>query len=184
MVSIVSSVRISRLRLPEVLLLETEPEQDPRGSFARWWDADLLSSSGADPHIDQISVSTNRLHGTLRGIHIQEPPFSEAKTVRCIRGAAWDVAVDLRVESPTRYEWVAVELSAANGRGLHIPRGFGHGFLTLDDDSSLLYIISTRHHPAAVRGHRWDDPIIGIDWPVPVVVISDRDRSWPLILQS
>ena len=177
-------MKISSLRLPEVLLLESTAQDDARGSFVRWWDAELLASSGADSHIDQISVSTNRLKGTLRGIHFQELPFSEAKTVRCLRGSAWDVAVDLRVESPTRYQWTGIELSAANGRAIHIPRGFGHAFLTLDDDTTLLYVISTPHHPSAARGHRWDDPTLAVEWPIPVVVISERDMSWPLISEN
>jgi len=174
-------VRLSSLELPEVLLLESEVSEDARGSFAMWWDGSVLGDSGADPHVDQISVSTNRLRGTLRGIHFQFEPFGEAKTVRCIRGSAFDVAVDLRPDSPTRYRWVGRELSAANGLALHIPKGLGHGFLTLEDETAMQYVVATRYRPEAASGHRWDDPVIGIQWPGAVVVVSDRDLAWPLI---
>jgi len=174
-------MRVSALELPEVLLLESDASGDDRGTFSRWWDGATLAESGADPHVDQISLSTNRLGGTLRGIHFQAEPFGEAKTVRCIRGSAFDVAVDLRTDSPNRNRWVARELSATNGLALYVPKGFGHAFLTLEDDTALLYVIATPYRVDAARGYRWNDPTIGIVWPKPVVVISDRDQTWPLI---
>jgi dTDP-4-dehydrorhamnose 3,5-epimerase len=174
-------MRITTLELPEVLLLEADTAEDDRGSFARWWDREALAEAGADSHVEQISVSTNRLRGTLRGIHFQLKPHEEAKTVRCIRGSVFDVAVDLRASSPRRFRWVATQLSSANGNALHIPKGFGHGFLTMEDDTVVQYVIATPYRPDAASGHRWNDPALAIDWPGSVAVVSERDQRWPLI---
>jgi dTDP-4-dehydrorhamnose 3,5-epimerase len=115
----------------------------------------------------------------LRGLHYQAAPYSENKLVRCIAGAIYDVALDLRPDSPTYRRWAAVELTAVNRRSFYIPRGLAHGFLTLSDDAEVLYLISEPYRPEAGRGVRWDDPAFGIDWPMDVRVISARDRSYP-----
>ena len=128
-----------------------------------------------------MSTSFNAKAGTLRGLHFQAAPHEEAKLVRCTRGAMWDVAVDLREDSPTRHRWYAVELTEDNGLALFIPAGFAHGFQTLVDDTEVLYAMSTPHVADAARGLRWDDPVFGIDWPAPPPggrTMSPRDASY------
>ena len=129
----------------------------------------------------QCNVSFNRKRGTLRGLHYQAEPHAEAKLVRCTRGAVWDVIVDLRDKSATRHLWFSVELKAGNHRALYVPRGFAHGFQTLADGSEVLYQMSEFYHPESARGLRWDDPVLGIRWPVPDPIISPRDRAYPLL---
>lgn len=129
----------------------------------------------------QCNVSWNRRRGTLRGLHYQAPPDAEAKLVRCTRGAIWDVIVDLRPDSATRFRWFAAELTSANRTALYVPEGFAHGFQTLSDDSEVLYQMSAFYRPEAARGARWDDPRLGITWPLPEPIISARDASYPLL---
>jgi dTDP-4-dehydrorhamnose 3,5-epimerase len=131
-----------------------------------------------------VNISTNAQRGTLRGLHWQVPPVAEAKTVSCTRGAIFDVAVDLREDSPTYLRWFACELSAENRRMLHIPVGCAHGFQTLIDDTELLYFMSEVYSPAHGRGARHDDPRFAIDWPLDVTSISDADRAWPDVGQA
>ncbi len=166
-------------RLPGLVLVEPEPRRDARGSFARVWCRREFEAAGLETEIAQSSLSSNRARGTLRGLHFQRPPHDEVKLVRCIRGAIFDVAVDLRPHSPTYCRWQGFELSAANGAALHIPRGFAHGFETLAAESEVLYQISAFYAPEAASGVRWDDPAFAIDWPLPVAAISDKDRAWP-----
>lgn len=167
-------------RLAGVMLVDLEPHQDERGWFARAWCAREFAEHGLDPHLAQASFSFNHRRGTLRGLHYQRPPHGEAKLVRCISGAIWDVAVDLRPGSPTRGTWQAFELSAANRRALYIPEGFAHGFQTLAPDTEVLYLISAFHTPEAAAGFRHDDPTFAISWPLPVASISPRDTAWPV----
>ena len=164
-----------------VFLIDPEPRADERGFFARTWCQREFEDHGLSLRIAQCGVSFNASAGTLRGLHYQSPPHAEEKLVRCTQGAIYDVAVDLREGSPTQYEWYAVELTAANHRMLYIPSGCAHGFLTLADKSEVSYQISQEFHLESSRGVRWDDPAIGIRWPRPVRVISDRDRSLPLV---
>jgi dTDP-4-dehydrorhamnose 3,5-epimerase len=158
--------------------VDIDRHQDRRGHFARVFCADEFSAHGLKPVVAQGSVSFNAKRGTLRGLHFQYPPATETKYVRCTRGAAVDVIVDLRPESPTYLEHVAVNLSADNGRGLYVPERFAHGFLTLTDDTELVYLISNYHTPGAEGGLRYDDPALGVAWPVPVQVTSERDKQW------
>lgn len=135
-----------------------------------------------NPAIAQCSTSFNRCAGTLRGMHYQAEPHAEAKLVRCTRGAIYDVALDLRPRSSTYRHWHGEELSADNGRALFIPEGCAHGFQTLDDDTEILYLISTPYEASAGRGVRWDDPAFGIVWPDPGYtgrILSDRDATYP-----
>lgn len=162
-------------------ILEPERHADERGSFARTFDEAVFARRGLVTHFPQHSVSFNRRRGTLRGLHLQAAPHEETKLVRCSRGAVVDVAVDLRPGSATYRAHLAVELSADNGRQLYIPQGCAHGFQTLADDTELHYLISTPYMAAAVRGYRWDDPAFGIEWPLPVTVISERDRALPCL---
>ena len=138
-----------------------------------------FADHGLTSRLAQISVSQSLARGTLRGMHFQVPPHEEAKVVSCPQGAVYDVVLDLRVNSPTYLVWDAAELTRDNGRSLYIPAGCGHGFQTLVDDTHVLYLISEFYAPVAARGVRYDDPGLGIAWPLPVTCISERDRSWP-----
>ena len=162
-----------------VVVLEAERFEDERGFFARTWDGDEFAAHGLNDQVMQCSISYNRRRGTLRGLHFQAPPHEESKLVRCTSGAIFDVAVDVRPGSATRCHWVGVELSSENRLALYVPEGCAHGFLTLTDDAEVAYQISAFHAPNASRGVRWDDPSFGIEWPAEVVVINDRDASYP-----
>lgn len=158
--------------------LELAPRPDQRGFFARTWDAAAFQALGLTSTVAEASLSYNRLRGTLRGLHLQRAPHQEAKVVECTRGAIFDVALDLRPGSPTFTAWHAVELSAANRKGLYVPEGCAHGFLTLADDTEVRYLISVPYAPEAVAGVRWDDPAFGIRWPFEPAVLADRDASY------
>lgn len=162
-----------------LLRVESATAADARGSFRRIWCADSFAAAGIDFAPVQASLSSNIAKHTLRGMHWQAAPHGEQKLVRCVAGAIWDVAVDLRRESATYLHWHGVELSAANGVALFIPQGFAHGFLTLTEGAVVDYLIDAAHMPQAARGARWSDPAFGIDWPAAPAVISDRDRDWP-----
>ena len=165
--------------IPGVFAIDLELHRDARGFFARSWCENELRDRGLTPRIAQCSLSFNERKGTLRGVHYQAAPWHEAKMVRCIKGSLYDVALDLRPDSPTYLQWFATELSDANRRALYIPEGCAHGFLTLEDETEALYEISEFYHPEAGRGVRWNDPAFGIAWPAEVKIISDRDRSYP-----
>jgi dTDP-4-dehydrorhamnose 3,5-epimerase len=162
--------------------IDLEVHADERGSFARSYCWREFQEHGLDPRIVQCNVSHNGKRGTLRGMHYQAEPNAENKLVRCARGAIYDVIIDLRPESPTYCNWIGVELRARPGQPstmLYIPHGFAHGFQTLEDDSEVFYQMSEFYAPAAGRGVRWDDPVFRIEWPEPVRVISERDRTYP-----
>jgi dTDP-4-dehydrorhamnose 3,5-epimerase len=165
--------------LPGAWLIDPEKLEDERGFFARTFCREEFSAHGLNPKISQCSLSYNRSQGTLRGMHYQAPPHEEEKLVTCVRGAAYDVIIDLRADSPTFCRWFGVELEADSYRMLYVPRGFVHGFQTLKDHTSIFYQISEFYHPECARGIRWDDPAFGITWPSPPAVISDKDRSIP-----
>ena len=165
--------------LPGVFEVLAEPSADPRGRFLRTWCAEEFAAAGIDFQPHQTSISENRARHTLRGMHWQAAPVEEQKLVRCLRGAVFDVAVDLRPGSSTRLRWVAVELRADRHNALLIPGGCAHGFLTLTDDAWLEYMIDAAYVPGAAHGARWNDPAFGIAWPAAPAVISDRDAAWP-----
>ena len=158
--------------------VEIDRHQDNRGYFARVFCADTFLAHGLKPVVAQASISYNAKRGTLRGLHFQYPPATENKYVRCTKGAVADVIVDLRPESATYLRHVIVNLSADNGRGLYIPERFAHGFITLTDDTELIYLISNYYTPGAEGGLPHDDPALAISWPTEVRVLSDRDRVW------
>ena len=158
--------------------VDIDRHQDNRGHFARVFCADEFSAHGLKPMVAQGSISFNAKRGTLRGMHFQYPPAAEGKYVRCTRGAVVDMIVDLRPESPTYLRHVAVNLSADNGRGLYVPERFAHGFVTLTDTTELMYLISNYYTPGAEGGLRYDDPVLGLVWPVPIQVTSERDTRW------
>jgi dTDP-4-dehydrorhamnose 3,5-epimerase len=162
-----------------VWIIDLDPRDDERGWFARSFCQDEYRAHGLNPHIAQCNISVNRKKGTLRGMHYQATPYAEAKTVRCTRGAIYDVALDLRPESPTFLRWFGLELTGENYRMLYIPEGLAHGFQSVTDDSEVLYEMSEFYHPEASCGLRWDDPAFGITWPLPDPVLSDRDRTYP-----
>jgi dTDP-4-dehydrorhamnose 3,5-epimerase len=170
--------------LDGVWLVDLEPIEDERGFFARTFCADEFTEHGLDPAVSQCNVSFTRAAGTVRGLHYQVEPAAETKLVRCVRGAIFDVALDIRAESATRHQHVAVELSAANRRALYIPVGFAHGFQTLVDDTEVEYQMGAPYTSGTDRGVRHDDPAFAIAWPLPVSSISDRDRAWPLVEAS
>lgn len=156
-----------------------EPHVDERGSFARIFCRKDFEAFGLDPDLAQCNLSGNRRRGTLRGLHYQVSPSEEAKVVRCVRGAIYDVALDLRPDSPSYLRHHARELSAENGRALYIPPGCAHGFQTLVDDSLVLYLMTDFYEPELSRGVRWDDPAFGIAWPVDDPIMLERDRAYP-----
>jgi dTDP-4-dehydrorhamnose 3,5-epimerase len=166
--------------LPGAYTLEPDRQVDSRGFFARVFCEREFAEAGLNTRFPQVSVSCNKLRGTLRGMHYRLPPACEIKLVRCVRGALYDVIVDLRPDSASFGRWFGTELSAGNGRMLYIPRGFAHGYLTLADDTEVMYWISEFHAPGQERGLRHDDPWMAIDWPQAPAVMADKDRSWPL----
>ena len=160
-------------------LIDLEPHQDDRGFFARTFCQKEFAARGLNARVAQCNTSFNHKQGTLRGLHCQKPPASEAKLVRCIRGAIHDVIVDLRAGSATYGEHFAVELTAENRRALFVPESFAHGFQTLLDDTEVHYQMSAFYDPNSAAGFPYDDPQLAISWPLPVTTISEADRSWP-----
>lgn len=174
-------MRLEQAPLLGVWVAEAEPLSDTRGSFARWFCQRELASVIGERRIVQVNHSRTRKAGAVRGLHFQLPPHAEMKLVRCIRGRVWDVAVDIRAGSDTFLQWHGEELSPENGRMMLIPEGFAHGFQVLEPESELLYLHTEFYSPGHEGGIRWDDPALGIRWPLPVSDLSDRDRSHPLI---
>lgn len=167
--------------LPGAYLVELEKREDERGFFARMFCANEFVEHGLEPAVAQGNMSFSREKGTLRGMHYQVPPAEETKLIRCVRGAIHDVIVDVREDSPTYLQHYGVELSADNRKALYVPKGFAHGCLTLADDTEILYLVSEFYTPGHERGLRYDDPALGIEWPVEVTVVSEKDASWPLV---
>jgi dTDP-4-dehydrorhamnose 3,5-epimerase len=166
-------------KLAGAVEVRLDPRSDDRGFFARSWCEREFADHGLNPRLAQCNVSFNTRKGTLRGMHFQDEPYPEAKLVRCTQGAIYDVALDLRRQSATFKQWVGAVLSAENRHMLYIPEGCAHGFLTLADNTEVLYQMSECYYPDAGRGVRWDDPTFQIVWPAEVEVISDRDRTYP-----
>jgi dTDP-4-dehydrorhamnose 3,5-epimerase len=171
-------------RLPGVMIAQTEVRADRRGSFTRFYCESDLASVVAGRHVVQINHSRTVQRGTVRGLHYQDKPFAETKLVRCLSGAVWDVAVDLRMNSRTFLQWHAVELTSKNGLMMIVPEGFAHGFQTLSADCELLYLHTATYSPDAEAGIAWNDPRIEIRWPLPLPLeggLSERDRTLPCL---
>lgn len=166
-------------KLKGAFIIEPDLLRDERGFFARTWCQRESEAVGLRTDWVQSNVSFNRLKGTLRGMHYQASPWEEIKLVRCDRGAIYDVIIDLRPQSATRRQWIGVELTADNCLMVYVPKGFAHGFLTLRDESEVFYQMSQFYAPEHARGVRWDDPAFGIEWPIDVSVITERDRNYP-----
>jgi dTDP-4-dehydrorhamnose 3,5-epimerase len=164
-------------------LIDIQRRDDDRGFFARTWCRQELGARGLETEVVQESVSYSRRCGTLRGLHFQRTPHDETKIVRCTCGVIFDVLVDLRPQSPTFLRWQSFELAAESHRAIYIPKGVAHGFQTLSDDAEVSYQMSTFYTPEAAGGYRYDDPVFGITWPLPVAVISERDLRWQAFSQ-
>ena len=163
------------------VVVELEPHADARGTFARLFCRQEFDAEGLDPVVAQVSLATSARAGTVRGLHYQAEPMAESKLVRCVRGSVFDVAVDVRPDSPTYLRHVEVELTARSLRALYVPTGFAHGYQTCADDTEMLYVTSQLYSPTHERGLRHDDPALAITWPLPVSVISDKDARWALV---
>lgn len=172
-------MRFIETELKGVFLIEPHRIRDPRGFFARTFCAREFAAYGLNSRFVQCNLSFNARRGTLRGLHFQIPPHTEAKLVRCSRGSIYDAIVDLRPDSPTFGKHYAAELTACDGLSLYIPEGFAHGFQTLEDETEVFYQMTRFHVPDSASGLAYNDPQIGIRWPLPVTVISDRDLAWP-----
>ena len=172
-------MEFSATPLPGAYLVRIKKITDDRGFFGRGWCRDEFAAHGLNPNMVQLNVGFSHRSGTLRGLHYQRQPHEEAKFVRCTRGAIFDVVVDLRDDSPTRGQWYGVELTAESGTMLYAAEGFAHGYQTLSDDTEMYYLTSAPYAAQAATGVRYDDPAFGIEWPIPVAVISEADRTWP-----
>lgn len=172
-------MRIAPTALDGLFTVETEPQGDERGFFHRLFDAESFSVAGIDFLPRQSGISRNLRRGTLRGLHYQKAPAEQAKLVRCLSGAIFDVAVDIRRKSSTRGRWFGLELTADNNRALFIPAGFAHGFITLTDSTDVLYELGAGERRELSAGLRWNDPALAIRWPFDPAVINQRDAEWP-----
>jgi dTDP-4-dehydrorhamnose 3,5-epimerase len=162
-------------------IIDLEPRQDNRGWFARFYCKDEFKKIGHQKEWVQLNHSVTYLRGSLRGIHFQNPPYSEIKMVRCVAGKIFDVIIDLRKNSKTFLNWFGVELSSANKKMLYIPEGFAHGFQCLTDNCELIYFHSEFYSPVSESGIRYNDPLANIKWPLPVIELSQRDESHPYL---
>jgi dTDP-4-dehydrorhamnose 3,5-epimerase len=174
-------VRLVETPLAGAFVVELDLLGDERGWFARTYDEVLFLEHGLEPVGVQANSSFNAARDTLRGLHFQAAPHGEAKLVRCVRGAIWDVGVDLRRDSPSYLRWHAIELTADNRRGFYLPAGLAHGFQTLTSNCEVQYLMGHVYVPDAAVGVRWDDPALDIAWPAPhgERTISEKDRSYP-----
>lgn len=168
-------------QLKGVFIIDLQPVGDSRGWFSRTYCKNEFAEIGHDKEWVQLNHSFTSKKGTVRGMHYQLPPFSEIKMVRCIAGAVLDVVIDLRKDSPAFLQWTGVELSAENKKMIYIPEGFAHGFQCLTDNCELLYHHSAFYTPGAEGGIRYNDPLVGINWPLELTEISDRDKAHPFL---
>ena len=177
-------MNIIRTAIPDVLILEPKVFGDARGFFMESWNQKVFDEAVGHPVRFVQDNHSRSSRGVLRGLHYQLPPHAQGKLVRVVRGKVWDVAVDLRKGSPTYLQWVSVELSAENKRQFYIPRGFGHGFVTLTDDVDFCYKADNLYDHPSDRSIRFDDPAIGVDWGVTDPILSDKDKNAPLLADS
>ncbi|MBO6575322.1 MAG: dTDP-4-dehydrorhamnose 3,5-epimerase [Rhodothermales bacterium] len=171
-------MKFTETRLKGAFIIDLEPHRDERGFFARGFCQKEMQAHGVEPLIAQANFSYNKARGTLRGMHFQDARAPESKLVRCVRGSLLDTIIDLRPESPTFLQHVSVELTGDNSRALFVPPRFAHGFLTLEDETVATYQVGEFYTPGVEGGLRYDDPALGLSWPVPVEVISEKDTQW------
>lgn len=172
-------MKFNKLPLKGAYTIELEKREDDRGFFARYWCKNEFEELGLDTNIIQINNSLSKYKGTLRGIHYQLPPKSETKIVRCIKGSFWDVIVDLRKDSETFGKWFGEKLSAENRKIMYVPKGFGHAFITLQNNTEILYLVTESYAPDFECTIRWNDPNFTIKWPIKPLIISDKDKNAP-----
>jgi dTDP-4-dehydrorhamnose 3,5-epimerase len=177
-------MRLVTTKISEIVVIEPRRFGDTRGWFSETYREDVLAKHGLVAHFIQDNHSYTQHQGTLRGLHFQCDPAAQTKLVRCTRGAIMDVAIDLRKGSPTYLQWVSETLSADNGKQLWIPKGFGHGFLTLSDDVEVVYKVDAAYDPSADRSIRYDDPQLNIDWGIVHPILSEKDQKAPLLADS
>lgn len=163
----------------DVYIIEPERIEDNRGYFAVLWNQSMLREHGLDSSFCQANLSFNKRKGTLRGMHFQHSPHEQAKLIWCLRGAIYDVLIDIRPHSPTYGQWAGFKMTADEQRFLYVPRGMAHGFQTLDDDTAIVYHVAQDYAPQAEGGICYDDPAFNIRWPLPVSEISAKDQNWP-----
>lgn len=174
-------MKFTKLGLEGALLIEPEKISDHRGFFARVWCQNEFKNNKLNSHLVQSNISFNLKEGTVRGLHYQREPYSEAKLVRCTKGAIYDVIVDMREQSTSYTNWEALILTEENYKMLYVPEGFAHGYQTLKDNTEVFYHVSHFYHPKYEMSIRWDDPILGIKWPLTVSAISKKDESAQLL---
>lgn len=171
-------MKFTKTPLEGAYVVELERKNDQRGFFARTWCVDEFSKHGLKTNLAQQNMSLTMKRGTLRGMHFQKAPHAETKVVRCTKGAIYDVIIDLRPDSPTHRQWFGIELTSENYNMVYVPEGFAHGFITLEDNSEVSYLVTSFYTPDAESGVRYDDPAFGIKWPIPFTLVSDRDASF------
>lgn len=174
-------MKLETTPIERLYVLHRPVRRDERGFFSRLFGADEIAAAGRPTQAVHVNSSTSVEVGTLRGIHFQYPPHAEAKIVSCAAGAIWDVGIDLRPGSPTRFQWFGTQLTPDNGVSLIVPEGFGHAFITLEPNSTVVYVVSAAYAPDHESGIRFDDPALGIQWPIEPKVLSEKDRAWGLI---
>jgi len=174
-------MKLEKTNIDGLLVLHRPVRHDPRGFFSRLFGADEIAAAGRPTQAIHVNSSTSIETGTLRGIHFQYPPHAEAKIVSCAAGAIWDVGVDLRPGSPTRFQWFGTKLTPENGISMVIPEGCGHAFITLEPNSTVVYVVSAAYAPDHESGARFDDPVLGIKWPIIPKILSDKDCAWGMI---
>jgi dTDP-4-dehydrorhamnose 3,5-epimerase len=177
-------VLFTETKLIGAFIIDLERREDDRGFFARAFCQNEFSDHGLKPVIAQANIGFNRRRGCVRGMHFQYPPAAETKVVRCTRGGVFDVIVDLRPESPTYLEHISVELTADNHRAIYIPERFAHGYQALEDETETSYQVGEFYTPGAEGGLRYDDPDLGLTWPLSVTEISEKDERWPLLAEA
>ena len=173
--------KITTLKIDGAYIFELPVFSDTRGSFTPAWEESLFAPLGLKFQPASSNYSYNVKQGTIRAFHYQTSPHEQAKLVSCVSGRIWDVIVDLREDSPTRDQWIATELTAGDGKSLYIPAGCAHGFATLGDNSTVAYLIEGDYVPEASSVIRWNDPTLGIDWPVKDPILSEKDANAPFL---
>ena len=172
-------MKFQETKLQGAFLVSLEPRKDHRGFFSRTFCAKEFEAYNLKSTVAQCNLSFNYSQGTLRGMHYQLPPATETKFIRCTKGAIYDVIIDMRPTSNTYLQHIGVELSAENRLALYVPEMFAHGYQALTDDTEIIYQVSEFYTPNQERGLRYDDPVLGIEWPLPISEISEKDVNWP-----
>lgn len=174
-------MKLESTSIKDLFVLQRPLRRDSRGFFTRLFGADELAAAGRPTQAIHVNSSTSVSVGTLRGIHFQYAPHCETKIVSCVAGAVWDVGIDLRPGSPTRFQWFGTALTPDNGKSMVIPEGFGHAFITLEPNSTVVYVVSAAYAVSHESGICFDDPMLGIQWPIEPEVLSEKDRNWGLL---